>query len=46
VLHAAGLGNSGRVRLTFNGAIKTTAVLTNPETAQPCELLTKVTAAR
>jgi hypothetical protein len=41
-----GLGNAGRVWLTFNGAIKTTVVMTNPETVQLCELLTKATATR
>jgi hypothetical protein len=41
-----GLGNAGRVWLTFNGAIKTTVVMTNPETVQLCELLTNATAAR
>lgn len=41
-----GLGNAGRVWLTFNGAIRTTVVMTNPETAQLCELLNKATTAR
>ncbi|MGH3898180.1 MAG: hypothetical protein ACRDTA_07975 [Pseudonocardiaceae bacterium] len=41
-----GIGHSGRVWLTFNGAIKTTVVMTNPETAQLCELLNKATAVR
>jgi hypothetical protein len=41
-----GLGSAGRVWLTFNGAIKTTVVMTNPETVQLCELLTKATMAR
>ncbi len=41
-----GTGSNGRVWLTFNGAIKTTVVMTNPETAQLCELLSKATAAR
>jgi hypothetical protein len=41
-----GLGSAGRVWLTFNGAIKTTVVMTNPETVQLCELLNKATAAR
>ena len=41
-----GTGQSGRVWLTFNGAIKTTVVMTNPETVQLCELLNKATAAR
>jgi hypothetical protein len=36
-----GLGRDGRVWLTFNGAIKTTVVMTNPETAQLTELLDK-----
>jgi hypothetical protein len=44
--HAARHGQSGRVWLTFNGAIKTTVVMTNPETMQLCELLNKATAAR
>ncbi len=41
-----GTGQSGRVWLTFNGAIKTTVVMTDPETMQLCELLNKATAAR
>jgi hypothetical protein len=41
-----GLGNAGRVWLTFNGAIRTTVVMTNPETVQLCELLTNAAAAR
>lgn len=41
-----GLGNAGRVWLTFNGAIRTTVVMTNPEAAQLCELLNKATTAR
>ncbi|HSL06992.1 MAG TPA: hypothetical protein VK887_03345 [Pseudonocardiaceae bacterium] len=41
-----GLDRAGRVWLTFNGAIKTTIVMTNPETAQLWELLNKTTAAR
>jgi hypothetical protein len=41
-----GLGRDGRVWLTFNGAIKTTVVMTNPEMVQLCELLNKATAAR
>ena len=41
-----GLGSAGRVWLTFNGAIKTTVVMTNPETVQLSELLNKATAAR
>ncbi|MGH8966401.1 MAG: hypothetical protein ACRDXB_13890 [Actinomycetes bacterium] len=41
-----GLGRAAQVWLTFNGAIKTTVVMTNPETMQLGELLTKATAAR
>jgi hypothetical protein len=41
-----GLGNAGRVWLTFNGAIKTTVVMTDPETVQLCELLTTATTTR
>jgi hypothetical protein len=36
-----GLGRAGRVWLTFEGAIKTTAVMTDPETEQLVELLGK-----
>jgi hypothetical protein len=36
-----GLGGDGRVWLTFHGAIKTTVVMTNPETAHLVELLNK-----
>lgn len=39
-----GTGRSSRVWLTFNGATRTTVVMTNPETVQLCELLTKGTA--
>ena len=41
-----GLGRSGRVWLTFDGAIKTTAVMDDPETGQLVELLGKATSAR
>lgn len=41
-----GLGSAGRVWLTFNGAIRTTAVMTNPETMQLCELLNRATEPR
>ena len=41
-----GLGSAARVWLTFHGAIKTTVVMTNPETMQLCELLNKATTAR
>ncbi len=41
-----GLGRDGRVWLTFNGAIKTTVVMTNGETGQLSELLDKATTAR
>jgi hypothetical protein len=41
-----GLGNAGRVWLTFNGAIKTTVVMTDLETARLGELLDKATLAR
>ncbi len=34
---------AGRVCLTFNRKIKTTAVLTNQQTAQLCELINKAT---
>ena len=34
-----GLGRAGRVWLTFDGAIKTTAVLTDPETVDLVGLL-------
>ena len=34
-----GEGLNGRVWLTFNGAIKTTVVMTNPETSELVELL-------
>jgi hypothetical protein len=38
--------NAGRVCLTFNGKIKTTAMMTNQETAQLYELLNKATTPR
>jgi hypothetical protein len=38
-----GVGSSGRVWLTFNGALKTTVVMTDQETAQLRELLDKAT---
>jgi hypothetical protein len=41
-----GLGSAGRVWLTFNGAIKTTVVMTDGETAQLSELLDKAAVAR
>ncbi|MGH3792015.1 MAG: hypothetical protein ACRDQ9_14715 [Pseudonocardiaceae bacterium] len=41
-----GLGNSERVWLTFNGAIRTTVVLTDHEKALLCELLTNPREAR
>lgn len=41
-----GLGRAGRVWLTFDGAIKTTAVMTDPETEELVEMLGKATAAR
>lgn len=41
-----GLGRDGRVWLTFDGAIKTTVVMTDGETAQLSELLDKATATR
>jgi hypothetical protein len=41
-----GLGRGGRVWLTFDGAIKTTAVMTDPETGELAELLGKAVAAR
>jgi hypothetical protein len=41
-----GLGSAGRVWLTFHGAIKTTVVMTDPETLQLCEQLTTATTAR
>lgn len=33
-------GNQGRIWLTLNGALKTTAVMTDPEAVQLVELLT------
>lgn len=41
-----GLGRDARVWLTFNGAIKTTVVMTNGESGQLGELLDKATVAR
>jgi hypothetical protein len=41
-----GLGSAARVWLTFHGAIKTTVVMTNPETVKLSELLNQATAAR
>lgn len=41
-----GLDRAGRVWLTFNGAIKTTVVMTDPETRQLADLLSKATVAR
>jgi hypothetical protein len=41
-----GLGRAGRVWLTFNGAIKTTVVMTDGETGQLGELLDKATVQR
>ena len=41
-----GLGRDGRGWLTFNGVIKITVVMTNPERVQLCELLNKATVAR
>jgi hypothetical protein len=38
-----GVGPSGRVWLTFNGALKTTVVMTDRETAELRELLDKAT---
>lgn len=38
-----GLGSAGRVWLTFSGAIKTTAVMTNGETGTLQELLDRAT---
>ncbi|MGH3865097.1 MAG: hypothetical protein ACRDQ4_02980 [Pseudonocardiaceae bacterium] len=38
--------NAARVCLTFNRKIKTTAVMTNQQTAQLCELLNKATTPR
>jgi hypothetical protein len=46
IITRQGTGQSGRVWLTFNGVIKTTVVMTNPETMQLCELLNKATAPR
>ncbi len=39
-----GLGSNGRVWLTFNGAIRTTVVMTDGETGQLVELLDSATA--
>lgn len=36
-----GTGSNGRVWLTFHGAIKTTVVMTDPETVELGELLDK-----
>lgn len=41
-----GLGRAGRVWLTFDGAIKTTAEMPDPETGQLVEILGKATEAR
>jgi hypothetical protein len=41
-----GLGSAARVWLTFNGAIRTTVVLTNQETTLLCELLSNAATAR
>lgn len=41
-----GLGHAARVWLTFDGAIKTTAVLTDPETVHLVELLGDAQGAR
>ncbi len=41
-----GLGNNGRVWLTFDGAIKTTVVMTDPETVELGKLLDKARVAR
>lgn len=41
-----GLGHAGRVWLTFDGAIKTTVVMTNAETEQMGELLDKAMVGR
>lgn len=46
IITRQGRGRAGRVWLTFNGAIKTTAVMTDPETAQLVELLSKAMAAQ
>lgn len=41
-----GMGSTARVWLTFSGAIKTTVVMTNPETAELVELLGDAQVAR
>ncbi len=41
-----GTGNNGRVWLTFDGAIKTTVVMTDPETVELGELLDKARVVR
>ena len=41
-----GLGHAGRVWLTFDGALKTTAVLTDPETVRLVGLLGDAQGAR
>lgn len=46
IITRQGLGRAGRVWLTFNGAVKTTVVMTDPETGQLAELLGEATVAR
>ncbi|HEX5346284.1 MAG TPA: hypothetical protein VFW64_04160 [Pseudonocardiaceae bacterium] len=46
IITRQGLGRGGRVWLTFDGAIKTTAVMTDPETGQLIGLLGKAIAAQ
>lgn len=41
-----GLGSNGRVWLTFDGAIKTTVVMTDPETVELGKLLDAARAAQ
>ncbi|MGH4013859.1 MAG: hypothetical protein ACRDSL_07995 [Pseudonocardiaceae bacterium] len=41
-----GLGRAGRTWVTFDGAIKTTAVMADPDTEQLVELLGKAMSAR
>jgi hypothetical protein len=43
IITRQGLGRDGRVWLTFNGAIKTTVQLTDPEAARLLELIGEAT---
>ncbi|MGH3795416.1 MAG: hypothetical protein ACRDSP_11040 [Pseudonocardiaceae bacterium] len=46
IITRRGLGQAARVWVTFDGAIKTTAVMTDPETGELVEMLGKATMAR